>query len=251
MIERTHYKTIVISDIHLGYRQAKADQVIRFLSSVDCDKLILNGDIVDGWQLRKSGESRWRPEYTALMKVFMKMMENKGTEIIYIVGNHDEFLLNVVPFDTSQLKIYQDYVLDECGHRFFVTHGDVFDDISTNMRWLAKLGDVAYRILLRLNAIYNRYRLAKGKTGSTFSQSLKLKVKSAVSSASGFEMMVQEVAKARKCDGVICGHIHHPEDKMIGKVRYLNSGDWVETMSALLEDEEGNWRIMYYTKEYE
>ncbi|MGN1212224.1 MAG: UDP-2,3-diacylglucosamine diphosphatase [Candidatus Cryptobacteroides sp.] len=250
MTGRTHYKTIIISDVHLGYRQAKASEIIRFLSSVDCDKLILNGDIVDGWQLRKSGESRWRPEYTSLMKVFMKMMENNGTEIIYIVGNHDDFLLNVVPFETDQLKIYQDYILSECGKRYFVTHGDVFDDISTNMKWLAKLGDVAYRMLLRINAIYNRHRLAKGKPSSSFSQSLKNKVKTAVSSASGFETMVQEVAKARKCDGVICGHTHHPEDKMIGKVRYLNSGDWVETMSALTEDNDGNWKILYYSQEY-
>ncbi len=246
MSERTRYRTIVISDVHLGNRHAKVREVTDFLSSVDCDRLILNGDIIDGWQLRKSGDRTWKPEYTELLKIMMKMMENSGTEIIYVMGNHDDFLLNVTPLYFSRISIVRDYVLD-CGeHRFYVTHGDIFDNVSTKMKWLAKLGDLGYRILLFINQEYNRYRLWRGKPYYSLSQAIKQKVKNAVSSMSGLEVLVGDVARSHRCDGVICGHIHRPEDRMIGDVRYLNSGDWVESLSCLTEDFDGNWNIMRY-----
>lgn len=246
MTERKFYKTVVISDAHLGNKHAKVAELTDFLRSVDCERLILNGDIIDGWQLRKSGEKKWLPAYTKIFKIIMKMMENKGTKVIYIMGNHDDFLSNVIPMTFSNIHIMRDYVLD-CGERrFFITHGDVFDNVSTNMKWLAKLGDLGYHILLFFNQFYNRYREWRGKPYYSFSQAMKDKVKRAVASASGFEMMVVEVAKAKRCDGVICGHIHRPEDRMIGNIRYLNSGDWVETMSALVESEGGEWNVVYY-----
>jgi len=246
MMQRKQYRTIVVSDIHLGYRQSKVAQVSDFLSSVDCEKLILNGDIIDGWQLRKSGNTRWRPEYTKLLKIIMKMMEHCGTEIIYVMGNHDDFLDNVVPFYFSDVSIVRDYVLESGGHRYFVTHGDVFDSITSNMKWLSKLGDLGYRALLRINILYNRYRAWRGKSYYSLAQSVKNKVKKGVSSLSGFDDMVVDVARAHDCNGVICGHIHRPEDRMIGNVRYMNSGDWVETMSALAEDMDGKWEIVRY-----
>lgn len=242
--ERKHYRTVVISDVHLGNRHAKVLELTDFLSSIDCDRLILNGDIIDGWQLRKSGDTKWRPEYTRIFKIIMKMMENNGMEVIYVMGNHDDFLANVVPISFSGVSVVRDYILDSGGHKYFVTHGDIFDNVSTNMKWLAKLGDVGYHILLWSNQFYNRYRAWRGKPSYSFSQAIKNKVKNAVSSVSGFETMVSDMARAKKCDGVICGHIHRPEDRMIGDIRYLNSGDWVETMSALVEDYAGNWNIM-------
>lgn len=244
--DRKHYRTLVISDVHLGNRHSKVFELIDFLESVDCDRLILNGDIIDGWQLRKSGDTRWKPEYTRIFKIIMKMMENNGTEVVYIMGNHDDFLQNVVPITFSSVQIVRDYIL-ECGEReFFITHGDVFDNVSTNMKWLAKLGDVGYRLLLWSNTFYNRYRAWRGKPAYSFSQAIKNKVKNAVSSVSGFETMVADMARAKKCDGVICGHIHRPEDRVIDQIRYLNSGDWVETMSALAEDFDGSWHILRY-----
>lgn len=242
--ERAHYRTLVISDVHLGNKHSKVLELIEFLKSTDCDRLILNGDIIDGWQLKKSGDRKWQPEYTKIFKIIMKMMENSGTEVIYIMGNHDDFLVNVIPLSFSGVRILRDYVLETGDKRYFVTHGDIFDNVSTNMKWLAKLGDVGYHILLWSNQFYNKFRLMCGKPCYSFSQAIKNKVKNAVSSVSGFETLVVEMARSKKCDGVICGHIHRPEDRVIDNIRYLNSGDWVETKSALAEDYDGNWKII-------
>ena len=138
-------------------------------------------------------------------------------------------------------------MLESNGRHYFITHGDVFDKVTTQMKWLAKLGDIGYTLLLWLNSQYNRWRIKQGKPYYSLSQEIKQKVKSAVSYISDFEKVLAEFARNRQCEGVICGHIHHPENKMIGDVHYLNSGDWVETMSALTEDEEGNWDILYYS----
>ncbi len=243
---RIRYRTVVISDVHLGSKYSKVDEVCSFLSSVDCDILILNGDIIDGWQLNKSGKKSWKPEYTNFFKIIMKMMERFGTEVIYIRGNHDDFLDNLTDISISNLRIARDYILTSGDRKYFVTHGDIFDTVSSNMKWMARLGDFGYRMLLFANVIYNKYRRWRGKPYHSFSQAIKHKVKCAVSSISGFETMLVEVAKARKCDGVICGHIHHPEDRVIEGIRYLNSGDWVETKSALVEDMDRNWSIIRY-----
>ncbi len=242
-VERKFYKTVVVSDVHLGHKEAKVAQAGEFLSSVDCNLLILNGDIFDGWQLQRSGK-RWQPEYTNFLKILMRMIEKHETEIIYIVGNHDAFFDNIIPFSVSNVSIMRDYIYESCGHRYFVTHGDIFDYISYNVQWLAKLGELGYRLLLWINRLYNKYRYWRGKPASySFSQKIKRKVVKAMASSKINEMMV-DVARAHKCDGLICGHTHRPEDKTIGgNIRYLNSGDWMESYTALLEDEEGNWTI--------
>ena len=233
------------SDIHLGTSHSKVAEVSHFLSTVNCDRLILNGDIIDGWHLQKSGVKRWNAEHTRFFKVIMKMMEKCGTEIIYVRGNHDDFLDNLAPLHFSNIRIVKDYTLESAGRRYFVTHGDVFDKVTTEMKWLAKLGDVGYTLLLWLNGFYNRYRAGR-ETLFSLSQAIKQKVKTAVSYISDFETVLVDFARQRQCDGVICGHIHHPENRMIGGIHYLNSGDWVETMSALTEDEQGNWQVVYY-----
>lgn len=243
---RPHYRTIVLSDIHLGTTHSKVDEVSDFLSTVDCDRLILNGDIIDGWHLQKSGVRKWKAEHTRFFKIIMKMMEKCGTEVIYVRGNHDDFLDNLVPLQFSNICIVRDYVLESNGRHYFVTHGDVFDRVTTEMKWLAKLGDVGYTLLLWLNGMYNRYRARHGKPYYSLSQAVKQKVKSAVSYISDFERVLVDFARKRECDGVICGHIHHPENRMIDGIHYLNSGDWVESLSALIEDEDGKWEVVYY-----
>lgn len=251
MQERKHYKTVIISDVHIGAAHSKVKEAADFLDKVYCDRLILNGDIVDGWQLsKKSANKRWKPDYTRFVNVIMKMMEEYDTEVIYLRGNHDDFLENLVPLELGNISVLQDYILESGGHRFFVTHGDVFDSVTTKMEWLAKLGDVSYTVLLRFNSIYNKIRSRQGKPYFSLSQAIKHKVKQAVSFISGFERMLTDLARSKRCDGVICGHIHYPEDRVIDDIRYLNSGDWVESMSALLEDDEGNWRIMRYREEF-
>ena len=246
MTQRKHYHTIVVSDIHLGTSHSKTEQVSLFLSNVDCDRLILNGDIIDGWHLKKSGAKKWQAKHTRFFKILMRMMERQGTEVIYIRGNHDDFLDNLAPLHFSNISIVRDYELESGGKRFFVTHGDIFDRVTTQMRWLAKLGDIGYTVLLNFNNFYNRYRAWRGKPYYSLSQQVKQKVKSAVNYISEFEHTLAEFAKARKYDGIICGHIHHPDNTVYDGIRYLNSGDWGETLSALTEDENGKWDIVYY-----
>ncbi len=248
MYLRKHYRTIVLSDIHLGTTHSKVEEVSNFLRAVNCDRLILNGDIIDGWQIKKNGTRKWQPTHTQFFKILMKMMEKCGTEVIYVRGNHDDFLDNLAPIRFANIQIVKDYELESGGKRYFVTHGDVFDRVTSQMKWLAHLGDAGYTFLLWFNGWYNRYRAWKGKPYDSLSQRIKQKVKSAVSYISDFEQTLAEFAAARKCDGIICGHIHHPENRYYGKVHYLNSGDWVETMSALVENENGEWNIVYYTK---
>ena len=176
------------------------------------------------------------------------MMEKCGTDVIYVRGNHDDFLDNLAPIRFANIQIVKDYVLESNGKRYFVTHGDVFDRVTSQMRWLAYLGDLGYTFLLWFNSWYNRYRAWRGKPYYSLSQRIKQKVKTAVSYISDFEQTLSEFASARKYDGIICGHIHHPDNTYYGKIHYLNSGDWVETLSALAEDEEGNWNVLYYTE---
>lgn len=249
MFLRKHYRTVVLSDIHLGTSHSKVREVGNFLRSINCDRLILNGDIIDGWHLKKNGTRKWQPEHTQFFKILMKMMENHGTEIIYVRGNHDDFLDNLVPLRLANIEIVKDYILEGAnGKRYFVTHGDVFDRVTTQMKWLAHLGDMGYTFLLWFNGVYNRYRSMKGKPYYSLSQRIKQKVKTAVSYISDFETTLADFASSRKYDGIICGHIHHPDNCYYGNTHYLNSGDWVETMSALIESEKGDWNIVYYAE---
>jgi UDP-2,3-diacylglucosamine pyrophosphatase LpxH len=240
-----HYKTIIISDVHLGIPDSKAKELVRFLKRHTCDKLILNGDIIDGWQLKKSG--KWEKKHTRFFRVVLKMIEKQNTEVIYIRGNHDDFLDNVLPFAVGNLSIVKDHIHESNGKRYWVLHGDIFDNITSNMKWLAKLGDIGYTLLLWINRIYNNYRIKRGLPYYSLSKEIKAKVKSAVSYISDFEEQLVALARAKHFDGVICGHIHHPEIKNYEEILYLNSGDWVETMSALVETEKGNWKIKLYS----
>ncbi len=246
MTERNTYRTVVVSDIHLGTEYSKCTEVANFLSSVNCDRLILNGDTIDGWQLKKNDYRFWGAEQSRFFRIIMRMIEKHGTEVDVLRGNHDDFLDKIIPMSMGRLNILKDMTIESGGHKFFVTHGDVFDSITSDMKWMAKLGDVMYIVLLKINALYNRIQTWRGKPYYSFSQAVKNKVKKAVSNASDFDRMLTDMARTKGCQGVICGHIHRPEDRMINGIRYLNSGDWVETMSALVEDFEGHWKIIYY-----
>ena len=245
-MERPHYKTVVISDVHLGATHSKVREVSEFLSSVDCDRLIMNGDIIDGWQLHNS-DDKWNSSHSAFFRVIMKMMENHSTEVIYVSGNHDDFLDPIVPSKLFNISFVSEYILREEKHSYVVIHGHAFDSITARFRWISRLGDIGYNLLLKFNNMWNRARMRHGKEYYSFSKVIKHKVKQAVSLISGFESDLEAFARARGCDGIICGHIHNPEDKMLkGGIHYLNSGDWVESLSALVEDFDGNWRILRY-----
>jgi UDP-2,3-diacylglucosamine pyrophosphatase LpxH len=241
---KTHYKTIVLSDVHLGTSGSRAKELCDFLKHHSCDKLLLNGDIIDGWQLKKYGV--WKRKHTRFFKLVMKMMEEDNTKVIYLRGNHDDFLDQVLPVKVGRFSIRRDYVLKSGEKKYYVVHGDIFDSITTNLKWIAKLGDLGYTFLLWVNKLYNNYRTRKGLPYYSLSAKVKAKVKSAVSYISDFETELAEVAKIKGCDGVICGHIHQPAIKEIDGIVYMNSGDWVESLSALVQDVNEEWSLVYY-----
>ncbi len=242
-MSKHHYKTIVISDVHLGTKGSKAREVTQFLRQSTCENLILNGDIIDGWQLKKYG--KWKRRHTRFFSQIMKMMSEDNTKVCYLRGNHDDFLDQILPFSISNFTIQKDMVYESFGKKYYIVHGDIFDSITTNLKWIAKLGDVGYTFLLWLNRNYNYYRVKKGLPYYSLSQAVKSKVKTALKYIDDFEGQLSLLAKARKCDGVICGHIHQAAIKEIGGISYMNSGDWVESLSALVEDVNGEWSLVY------
>ncbi len=251
MKQATLFRTIVLSDLHLGTAGSKAKEATDFLKYHSCQKLILNGDIIDGWQLRQHGA--WKKKHTAFFKVVLKQIVHHDTKVIYLRGNHDDFLDQVLPLMIGKnFRIQRDYLLKSPTatapeRSFYVTHGDVFDSITSNMKWLAYLGDMGYTFLLWVNKLFNQYRTWRGLPYYSLSQTVKQRIKSAVNYISDFEEKLTELARARHADGIICGHIHQPAIRQINGLTYMNSGDWVETMSALVEDFQGNWNLLYYS----
>lgn len=245
-MDRVKYKCIVISDVHLGSPHSKLVELTDFLKRVNCERLIMAGDIIDGWEL-KSTNDRWSNEESMFFRVIMKMMENEGTEVIYVTGNHDDFLLGIVPCELFKIKIVSEYVFQDFGKRYVAIHGHAFDAVTVHFRWLAKLGSIGYNMLLRTHQWWNKSRNRQGKERFSFSKAIKHGVKKTVNLISGFESDLDSFAQSMKCEGIICGHIHHPEDKILKHgTHYLNSGDWVESLTALVEDYEGVWKVVKY-----
>lgn len=237
------HQTIVLSDIHLGSKWSKVVEVSQFLRENSCQTLILCGDIIDGWAIMRGKKERWNSTHTDFIGQLLDL--SKQTKIIYLRGNHDDFLGRLVSLSLPNITIAEDYIYTSGEKRYYVLHGDVFDKVSSSFGWLAKIGDVCYSILLWYNKGYNRRRLKKGKPYYSIAREVKKWVKASVCRMSDFEQQVVNAAHEKGCHGVICGHIHHPQIKQYGSVEYLNSGDWVESLSALIEDFDGNWRIFH------
>ncbi|MET0263185.1 MAG: UDP-2,3-diacylglucosamine diphosphatase [Rariglobus sp.] len=244
MSKALHVRSVILSDIHLGTPHCKIDEVNHFLKHTRCERLILNGDIVDGWRLRRDG--RWTKGHTRCVRLILKKIEKKNTEVIYLRGNHDDVLARFLPFTFDNLRLVEDYVLESASGRYLILHGDVFDGVVKNMVFLAHLGDVGYSLLLRLNRLYNWFRALRGKEYFSLSKAIKARVKQAVSFVGKFEDQLSALARERKCTGVICGHIHTPADKMIGDIHYLNSGDWVESLTAIVEHHDGRFELITF-----
>lgn len=238
------HKTIVLSDIHLGSKWSKTREVTAFLRDNSCQTLILCGDIIDGWALQRGTKGKWQRRHTKFLKMLLDI--SLHTEIIYVRGNHDDFLDRVAPIHLLNFSIVKDYIYISGGKRFYVLHGDVFDKVTSSMSWLARVGDIGYSFLLWANKQYNHRRIKRGLPYYSIAKQIKNRVKASVSYISDFEKHVVDIARAKGCQGVICGHIHHPEIRMYGNIMYLNSGDWVESLSALTEDFDGNWAIYHY-----
>ncbi len=236
------FRTIFISDIHLGTRGCKAHFLLDFLKHTESEKLFLVGDIVDGWRLKKNWF--WTQEHNDVVQKFLRKAR-KGTDVIYVPGNHDEFARDFLNQEFGQIKVVRDMIhMGADGRRYLVAHGDECDGVMIYAKWLAILGDTAYTAALRLNTWFNALRRRFGLPYWSLSKYLKHKVKNAVAFISNYEQAMARLARERGADGVICGHIHHAEIRDIDGITYLNDGDWVESCTALAEHYDGRWEIL-------
>lgn len=238
------YRSVILSDIHLGTNDCKADEVHFLLKHIHCDTLILNGDIIDGWSLKR--RNIWPKSHTRVVRRILKLAEKKDINVIYLRGNHDDFLAHYLPLAFDRLRLAEEHILNTPHGDYLIVHGDCFDAITTHSKFIAVLGDIGYQGLLRLNRLHNRWRSLRGKEYYSLSKAIKARVKSAVSHIGKFEEHLQTLAAKRGCRGIICGHIHTPEDKQVGSIHYLNSGDWVESLSAVVEHLDGRMEVIYY-----
>lgn len=241
------YRTIWISDIHLGTRGCNATLLVDFLRSVECQTLYLVGDIVDGWRLKKGWY--WPAEHNEVVRRILKMA-NRGTRVVFIAGNHDEILRDYagLTFGGVELLLEATHVTAD-GRRLLVTHGDSFDGVVLYARWLAFLGDKAYGLLLRTNIAFNMVRRRLKMPYWSLSAYMKKRVKNAVQFVCKYEEAVAQEAINRGLDGVVCGHIHCAEIREFGGITYYNDGDWVESCTALVEDFRGAISIVDWAAE--
>jgi UDP-2,3-diacylglucosamine pyrophosphatase LpxH len=244
------YRTIFISDVHLGTKDCKAGHLNNFLKYNTCETLYLVGDIIDAWKIQQN-KWRWKQSHTNVVRRVLGHAK-RGTKVIYILGNHDEFLR---PYLHYGLGFGMLEIKNQCEHigadgkHYLVTHGDLFDGITRLAPWLSFLGDKAYDFVLALNSRFNWFRHRLGFGYWSLSLFLKQKVKRALDFMFQFEKNLAGYCKKKGYDGVICGHIHKAEIKEIDGVVYMNDGDWVESCTALVEHHDGRWEIITWTQE--
>jgi UDP-2,3-diacylglucosamine pyrophosphatase LpxH len=246
---KTHKRRIdlvVISDIHLGTYGSHAKELLSYLRSIKTKTLVLNGDIIDMWQFKKHF---WPKSHMKVIKYLIGLAA-KGTQVYYITGNHDETLRKFAGVQMGNLQILNKLELNLDGKKALIFHGDVFDVIMQNSKWLMKLGSVGYDMLILLNRMVNYLSQLFGRGKVSLSKRIKDNVKSAVKYINNFERTAANLAISRHFNTIICGHIHKPEirnltDQKGNTILYLNSGDWIENLSAL-EYKKGKWSIYYF-----
>ena len=235
-------RTVWISDLHLGTPGCQAVPLLDFLRHVDCDTLFLVGDIIDGWQLRRHWY--WPQAHNDVVQKLLRKAR-KGTRVIFVPGNHDEFARKYLGHNFGGVDVVEDPIHETAdGRKLWVTHGDLFDGVIQCAKWLAYVGDWACELTLRFNRHLNSLRARLGLPYWSLSRYLKLKVKRAVSCVGDFEAAVAREARRRGVHGVVCGHIHHAEMRSIDGVLYCNDGDWVESLTALVEHADGRLEII-------
>jgi len=228
-----------MSDLHLGMKDSSPKKILEFLDSIHTDLLILNGDIIDMDALKRG--SKWKNKHT---KVIMKLLDmSRDTDIIYIRGNHDSDLEDVYGYKFGNIKFMDEYIYNHDDKKMLIFHGDKID-VTVKYKFLSQIGSIGYDLALRLNTLYNEYRMRTGKPYYSISKWIKKNVKNAISFVNDFEINACEYAKSKKCDSVICGHIHIPVIKKIDGIDYYNSGDWVENFSCLVLTSENEWKLI-------
>ena len=248
MQKNTGHRSVFISDTHLGSKHCRAEELLDFLKQIKTEKLYLVGDIVDGWRLQKKWY--WPNAHNRIIRQLIKL--SKDIEVIYITGNHDEFLRTVDPINIGNIKVVNNTIhVGVDGRRYLAVHGDMFDYLMKTKfgRWVMRIGDFAYDRLIGLNIFINRLRAFFGKPYWSVSKYLKYKAKAASNFVGEFEIEMINYCKKRKFDGIICGHIHTPAIREVDGVTYMNDGDWCENCSALIETQEGKFEIVYWTSQ--
>jgi len=238
------YRTLFLSDLHLGTRAAQAELLLDFLKYHDAETIYLVGDIVDGWRLKKGWY--WPQAHNDVVQKFLRKVR-KGVRVIYIPGNHDEFARNYTGLTFGGIEVVSEALHKTADDKkIIVMHGDRFDIVVCNARWLAYLGDWAYRVAISTNTWVNTARRLSGMGYWSLSAWAKMKVKNAVNFIGDFEKTLALEAKRKNADGVICGHIHHATIKQIDGALYINTGDFVESCSAVVEHQDGHFEIIYW-----
>jgi UDP-2,3-diacylglucosamine pyrophosphatase LpxH len=240
----TCYRAIFMSDLHLGTRNCQAELMLEFLRRNDADTMFLVGDIVDGWGLKS--DWYWPQSHNDIVQELLHKVK-RGARMVFVPGNHDEFARYFFGLTFGGFEIVQDAThVTADGRRFLITHGDEFDVVVRHAKWLSLFGDWAYRVALFLNRHFNRARRLLGFSYWSFSAWAKLKVKNAVNFIGGFERELAGEARKRGVDGVICGHVHHAEIRDIDGIEYVNTGDFVESCTVVVEHYDGKLEIIYW-----
>jgi len=240
-----HFRTLFLSDVHLGSKGCQAALLLDFLRHHDAESVYLVGDIVDGWRLRRAWY--WPQQHNDVVQKFLRAAR-KGARIVYLPGNHDEFLRDYVGSQFGGIELVERAIhVTADGRRLLVMHGDQFDVVVRNARWLAHVGDTAYTTILFLNTAFNRIRRRLGFSYWSLSAYLKLRVKNAVNYIGAFEAALAAEARRHGADGVVCGHIHHAHIAEAAGFRYINTGDWVESCTAVAEHHDGRLEIIRWT----
>ena len=247
MKQRKKVRSLFISDVHMGCAHCKSKELLNFLRSIEPEYLYLVGDIIDGWKMKN--KVFWNDEYTMILKRILGMVKS-GTKVYYITGNHDEFLRKFSESHFGNIEIVDEVVhTTASGEELLVIHGDIFDTLTIQSKWLYTIGDKAYSVSMWINNIYNRVRKLFGFEYFSLSAVLKKSVKKAVNFVNNFEHYIVKCTTDKECSGVICGHIHTPVIKKIENINYYNCGDWVESYSALIEHETGEIELIFPKEE--
>lgn len=241
-----YYRSVFISDVHLGTKMSQPAALLEFIKTFECENFYLVGDIIDGWAMHKS--FYWPQAHNDVIQKLMRLAR-KGTVVTYLPGNHDEFLRSFGDHEFGNIIL-----VDTCihiginGKRYIVMHGDQFDVVVKNMKWLAHVGSWAYDALIAINVLVSRVRKMLNMPMWSLSAWAKYKVKQAVNFIGDYEENLTSYAHSKGVDGIICGHIHHANIRQIGDTTYMNSGDWVESCTALVETIDGEWKIIKWAE---
>jgi len=241
VMEKKTYEKVILSDIHLGSASCMHEEINKFIDQISPQELILNGDIIDGWALTRRGT--WKPEHLRVLRKIIKLAE-KGTKVVWVIGNHDDFLRKLAPMELVNIDFVNEYEIQVGRKKLLIIHGDILDIFVNKFKFLSILGSVGYEFALYLNRILNNRRKKKGLDYFSYAKKIKKNVKKATEYINQFEENAVKFAKKKGFDGIICGHIHEPRVS----VDYYNSGDWCESCTALVL-ENNQLRIFDYFNE--